>query len=91
MWDVVWPESLNEYWQTYYMMFYSTKERDAIRNQEPLAERYSRFDETLTRMESWLLQKGWRRNRCDRHDEACMDFSCVSSVVRVKAGKKKKK
>jgi hypothetical protein len=89
LWATFWSKSLGAYWQTYYLMFYSAKEHDAIRSQQSVAERYRRFDETLARMENWLLTRGWRRNRCDH--QACMDLACLSSVVRVEAGKKKKK
>jgi hypothetical protein len=87
LWDEVWNESLDDYRKEYYSTFYSQKERDAIRDRQPLAARYRLFDETLTRMEKWLLKRGWKRNRCD--DPACLDFECISSVVRVKAGGRK--
>ena len=87
LWDTFWTRSLDKQWQTYYTEFYSKKERDAIRRQQPAVDRYRLFDDTLTRMESWLLKRGWRRDRCD--DPACTDFDCISSLVRFEAGGRK--
>jgi hypothetical protein len=84
LWDVVWPESLEKYWMKFYFDFYSTKQDKAILARQPQTARLKLLDQTLARMEQWLLKKGWRRDRCD--DPACTDLECISSVVRGKAG-----
>jgi hypothetical protein len=88
LWNTFWSKTLGTLRLTYYAGFYSEKELEVIRERCG-TERTKLVDVTLRHMEPWLLKRGFKRNRCD--DEACSDLDCITSLVRVKAGKKGKK